>query len=124
MKKYEGLFILPPDSTPEARKTEFHRLEELLKKFGVTILQRLEIGKKSLGYSVKKFKEGFLLVLDFQMDSTRVPELRKSLELHEGLLKCMILAKDKRSLKKPRSQEAGRAPRVQAAAASPTGVSH
>ena len=100
MKAYEGVFIFPPEASPEARKNQEKNLEDVLKKFGGKILQRTEWGRRPLGYPLKKFREGHFLILDFQVESIKMTELRKMLELQEDLLKFMLTIKNLSAEKK------------------------
>ncbi|MCM8776352.1 MAG: 30S ribosomal protein S6 [Candidatus Omnitrophica bacterium] len=101
MKVYEGIFIFPPEVTPEAFKQQERQLEDLIKKVKGAILQRMEWGRKPLGYTVNKFKEGYFLILDFELDPLKVNELRMGLELQEGLMKYMITVKQPSAAKAP-----------------------
>ena len=96
MKYYEGFFILPPDATTEARKTQVSGAEGLVQKFGGKVIQRQEVGRRFLGYPVKKFKEGYMMTLDFEMDPASQIAFRNALELHEDILKFMITIKTKK----------------------------
>ena len=93
MKLYEGFFILPPDATGDVQKTQINNLETTIQKFSGKVAQRHELGRRPLGYTLKKFREGYHVVLDFEMDPPTVQELRKNLELQDGLLKYMITVK-------------------------------
>ena len=133
MKAYEGIFIFPPEATPEVRKNHISQLEELIKKFNGNILQKVEMGKRSLGYQVKKFREGFFIAIDFQMDSLKMTDCRKALELQADLLKYMIIVKEKKTEKKDSKAAAVRSarpssgpttgPQGQTASGSPVGQS-
>ncbi len=93
MKLYEGFFILPPDATNDARKTQITNLETSIQKFGGKIVQRIELGRKPIGYMLKKFREGYQVVVDFEMNPPSVQDLRKVLELQEDTLKYMVTVK-------------------------------
>lgn len=93
MKSYEGLFVFPPDATPDAAKSQQKNLDDLIVKFKGQITQKQEWGKKPLGYILKKFTEGHMFVYDFQMDPSQATDFRKALELQEDLLKYMITLK-------------------------------
>ena len=93
MKPYEGMFILPPEATADARKAQIASLEELIGKHRGGVLQKNEWGKRSLGYLIRKFSEGYVVVVDFEMDPTQTEAFRKALELHEAVLKFMITVK-------------------------------
>ena len=111
MKSYEGLFIFPPESTPDVRKNQLKNLDELIAKFKGQIQQKKDWGKKPLGYIIRKFQEGYFLVYDFQMDPSQATEFRKGLELQEDLIKFMVtLKKVVKEEKKPASKPAATAP--------------
>lgn len=100
MKSYEGLFILPPESGPEARKQEISAIESAIKKFNGTITNKAEWGRKPLGYIVKKFKEGYFLVWDIQLDPSKLKDLRDALQLQGSLVKYMLTIKQVPAVKK------------------------
>ena len=89
MRKYEGLFIFPPEATGEA-KDPAAEVTKWIEKFQGKVLQKTDLGKKSIGHPIKKYKEGKFLVFTFEMDSLRMQEFRKDLELQETLLKYMV----------------------------------
>ncbi len=100
MKAYEGVFIFPPDSAPDARKAQLKSLDDLFAKFQAEILQKNEWGKKQLGYHINKFSEGHFLVVDYKMETSKTEEFRKSVELLEDVIKYMITIKNIESEKK------------------------
>lgn len=97
MRKYEGLFIFPPDAVGEAHKDLSAEVTKWIEKFQGKVLQKTDLGKKSIGHPVKKFKEGKFLVFNFEMDPARMQEFRKDLELQESLLKHMVIIPDAKS---------------------------
>ena len=101
MKSYEGVFIFPPDSTPDARKAQFKNLDDLFAKLQAEILQKNEWGKRPLGYHIRKFGEGHFCVIDFKMDPSKALEFRKSLDLQEEIIKYMVTVKNNFPDKKP-----------------------
>ena len=106
MKSYEGIFIFPPESAVDARKAQLKGMDDTLAKFQGSVIQKNEWGKRSLGYPLKKFREGYVVVVDFEMPTAQAGEFRKNLELQEDLLKYMITVKtlakpDKKISEKP-----------------------
>ena len=91
MRKYEGLFIFPPEETPEVLKGEEKRLEEAMTRLGGRILDRQDWGRRPLGYPIRKFREGRFLLWNFEIESHQLSELRKALELDEKILKSTIV---------------------------------
>ena len=94
MKSYEGIFVFPPVVDAEQKKAQVSQLENLVTKAGGKITQTVEWGKKSLGYAVKKFREGNFIVVDFEMNPAKVGEFRKSVQLLPEVIKFMLTVKD------------------------------
>ena len=92
MKTYDCLVIFPPTVSGLDTKNAF---EELVKKNGGQILNRIEMGKRFLGYPVKKSKEGYLAAFDVELEPGQMGELRRSLDLSEEILKYTIVIKEK-----------------------------
>jgi len=90
MKKYEGLFIFPPEVTGEGRKDPGAEVIKWIEKFQGKVFQKNDLGKKPLGHMIGKYKDGKVLVVEFEMDPSRTQDFRKELELQENLLKYMV----------------------------------
>lgn len=90
MRQYDALFIFPVQEGPEAVKDELKKIEEAVSRFGGRTLDRQDWGQRLLGYPVRKSREGRLLLWNFEMESPRLAELRKVLELDEKILKVSI----------------------------------
>jgi ribosomal protein S6 len=91
LRKYEGVFIFPPEEGPEASKGDEKRLEDTLQRFGGRTLERKDWGRRLLGYPVRKAREARILLWNFEMDSAQVTELRKALALDEKILKSTVV---------------------------------
>ncbi|MBU9888869.1 MAG: 30S ribosomal protein S6 [Candidatus Omnitrophica bacterium] len=90
MKKYEGLFIFPPEVTGESHKDPAAEVTKWVEKFQGKVLQKTDLGKRRLGHYIGKYREGRTLVVEYEMDPSKTQEFRKELELQEGLLKYMV----------------------------------
>ena len=91
MRKYEGLFIFPPQDAPEVWKEEEKRVEEAIHRFGGRTLERKDWGRRPLGYAVRKHREGRIVFWNFEMETSRLGEFRKALELDEKILKSTVV---------------------------------
>jgi len=90
MKKYEGLFIFPPEITGESHKDPAAEVVKWIEKFQGKVIQKTDLGKKPLGHMIRKYKDGRTFVFDFEMDPSRAQDFRKELELQENLLRYMV----------------------------------
>ena len=98
MKTYEALIILPSQFTVEGHQDPKHVFEELIKKHNGKVLNRTELGKRLLGYSVKKAKEGYVVSFVFELPPEKVDSFKRSLQLAEEILKFTIVVKSKDKL--------------------------
>ena len=101
MKKYEGLFIFPPEITGESHKDPSAEAVKWIEKFQGKVIQKTDLGKKKLGHMIGKYKEGRTFVFEFEMDPSKTQDFRKDLELQENLLKYMVSIPAKKSALPP-----------------------
>lgn len=93
MRLYEGLFIYVPEATAEARKRQLDAFEGLVSKHGGAIRNKTEWGKKPIGYLIKKNRDGYFVIYDFEVPPTALREMERVLQLEQELLKFMITVK-------------------------------
>jgi ribosomal protein S6 len=54
------------------------------------VIQKTDLGKKSLGHMIGKYKDGRMFLSEYEMDPSRTQDFRKELELQENLLRYMV----------------------------------
>lgn len=94
-RKYEGLFIFPPEEGPEASKEEEKRLEEAIRRFGGRTLERKDWGRRLLGWPIRKAREGRILLWSFEMETRQLEEFRKVIQLDEKILRATLVKASK-----------------------------
>ena len=95
MKQYEALVIFPSQAASELLQGGKGAFEEVVKKHEGKILSRSELGKRFIGYSIKKAKEGYFASFVFELSPEKVDSLKRSLQLTEDILKFTIVKKAK-----------------------------
>jgi len=90
MKKYEGLFIFPPEITGESQKDPASEVVKWIEKFQGKVIQKTDLGKRPLGHMIGKYRDGRTFVFEFEMSPSRAQDFRKELELQENLLRYMV----------------------------------
>ena len=123
MKAYEAIFIFAPEVSSDVRTRQERQVEETIKKFNGSITQKTLLGKKPLGYTVRKFRDGFVCHVEFQLEPSRMIELRKAFELQEDLLKLMFTVKNLKSARLQAQAKLG-APVPAPAGTGPAAASH
>lgn len=112
MKSYEGMFVFSPEISIETAKEQLKNVENLITKFQGQLVQAVEMGKRPLGYLVRKFREGQFFLLEYKLDPSKATEFRNSVQLQDDVIKFMITVKNEKAQKKLLKQaEAGKAPR-------------
>ena len=92
MNKYESVVIINPN-------VEENKLKELIEKFQTLINtdgkveQVNELGKKKLAYEVKKNKEGYYVVYDFEANPSLIAELERNYRITDEVIKFIVVKK-------------------------------
>ncbi|MBI4368047.1 MAG: 30S ribosomal protein S6 [Candidatus Omnitrophica bacterium] len=89
MKTYEALVISPSQATAGGQDGK-QLFEEAVKKHTGKILNHTDLGKRILGYPVKKVREGFLTSFTFELSPEKVDSLKGALQLADGIAKFTI----------------------------------
>ena len=113
MKKYEGLFIFPPELTGEGSKDPSAEVVKWIEKFQGKVIQKTDLGKKPLGHMIKKYKDGRMFLFEFEMESSRTQDFRKELELQEHLLRYMVSIPGKKPVLPPLPAAPAATPKVE-----------
>ena len=93
MNKYESVVIINPN-------VEENALNELTEKFSALINndgkveQVNNLGKKKLAYEVKKNKEGYYVVFDFEANPNLIAELERNYRITDEVMKFIVIRKD------------------------------
>ena len=95
METYEALVIFPSQAAAEPLSDGKNAFEEAVKKHEGKILNRSELGRRPLGYPVKKSREGYFAAFDFELSPAKVQPLTHALRLSEAILKFTLVKKPK-----------------------------
>lgn len=95
MRTYEALVIFPSQVAGDLHQDAKNLFEEAVKKCEGKILNRTELGKRPLGYPIKKATEGYFVSFAFELLPDKMGPLRQSLQLVEGILKFTMIQKPK-----------------------------
>ena len=71
MNKYEVMFIVKP-AEEEATNAVIEKVEALIARVGGTVEKVDRWGKRRLAYAVKKFTDGFYVLINFEADPAEI----------------------------------------------------
>ncbi|MBI4279429.1 MAG: 30S ribosomal protein S6 [Armatimonadetes bacterium] len=91
MPSYELAYILRPDLDPETLESLVMRVNQRITEQGGHIEVQDIWGKRRLAYTIKKYREGHYVVTRFGLDGRRLPEVKRSLQLIEEILRLLVV---------------------------------
>jgi small subunit ribosomal protein S6 len=93
MNKYETIFIINPEVAEEGIKTLIQKFSDLINNDG-KVLEVNEMGKKKLAYDIKKNKEGYYVVINFESNPELIKELERVYRITDDVIKFLTIRKD------------------------------
>ena len=94
MVKYEGVFILKPNMEEEENKSQIERIKSIIEDNGGKIDNLDEWGQRRLAYEIKKNKEGYYTIINFQAETDLVNELDRTSKINENIIRHMIIREE------------------------------
>jgi len=91
MVKYEGVFILKPNMEEEENKSQIERIKSIIEDNGGKIDNLDEWGQRRLAYEIKKNKEGYYTIINFQAETDLVKELDRTSKINDKIIRHMIV---------------------------------
>ena len=92
MNKYESVVIINPNVEETALKELIERFSTLINTDG-KVEQVNELGKKKLAYEIKKNKEGYYVVYDFEAKPSLIAELERNYRITDEVIKFIVVRK-------------------------------
>lgn len=94
MNKYELALVVNAKIEDETRVATVESVKELITRFGGTVTNVDEWGKKRLAYEVQKMKEGFYYFIQFDADSNCPNEVESRIRIMENVIRFLCIRQD------------------------------
>ena len=91
MNKYELAVVVNAKIEDDARTATIEKVKEYITRFGVTITNVDEWGKKRLAYEIQKMREGYYYFIQFESDSSCPAEVEKSVRIMENVIRFLCV---------------------------------
>lgn len=90
MKKYELVYVLQPNLEEEAKNQILNKVKEIIEASGQ--VDKLDTwGNKKLAYEIKKFTEGYYVLMNFTATIDVPKEIDRNLKIAETVIRHMIV---------------------------------
>jgi len=93
--KYELMVIIKPLLPEDIKSKVLKNMEEFLSKNSGKIEKTDIWGKRHLAYKIKGHEEGYYIVMNLELDASKVKDFEKYLKLQNDILRYLLIREDK-----------------------------
>ena len=94
MNKYELALVVNAKIEDDERAATVEKAKELIARFGGTVTEVEDAGKKRLAYEIQKMREGFYYFIQFDAEAGVPAELEQSVRIMDNVLRFLCVRKD------------------------------
>ncbi len=109
---YELTILVAGDYTDEAAKAAFEAVKKLLVSLNAEITNELEMGRRTLAYTVAGSTSGNYFVVEFDANTQVIPELNEKLRITKEITRHMFVKRAKRTAEQIAEEDAHREERL------------
>ena len=91
MNKYELAVVVSATIEDEERAAVVDKCKALIERFGGTITNVDDWGKKRLAYEIQKMKEGFYYFIQFEAESSAPAEIESRIRIMDNVLRYLVV---------------------------------
>ena len=94
MNKYELALVVNAKIEDEARAAIAEKAQEYIVRFGGTVTNVDEWGKKRLAYEIQKMREGYYYFIQFDAEADCPAELENRVRIMDNVLRFLCVRRD------------------------------
>ena len=94
MNKYELTLVVNAKIEDDERAAAVEKAKEIITRFGGTVTEVEDAGKKRLAYEIQKMKEGFYYFITFESDSNCPNEVEQRVRIMENVIRYLCIRQD------------------------------
>ena len=95
MNKYELVVVVSAKLEEEERAAEIEKVSNLVTRFGGTITDVEEWGKKKLAYEIQKMKDAYYYFIKFESENTDCPnEVEDNIRIMENVIRFLVVKQE------------------------------
>ncbi len=94
MNQYELALVVNAKIEDEERAATLEAVKELITRFGGTVSNVDDWGKKRLAYEIQKMNEGYYYFIQFEADSSVPDEIEQRVRIMEKVIRYLCIRKD------------------------------
>ena len=94
MNKYELALIVSAKIEDDARAAVVEKAKEYITRFGGTVTEVEDWGKKKLAYDIQKMSEGYYYFIQFEAEATVPAAVEQDVRIMDNFLRFICVRKD------------------------------
>lgn len=94
MNKYELAVVLSAKLEDDERTAALEKVKDYIVRFGGTVTDVDEWGKKRLAYEIQKMREGFYYFIQFESDSNCPNEVENHIRIMEPVIRYLCVKQE------------------------------
>ncbi len=94
MSKYELAVVVSANIEDDARTATVDKVKALVERFGGSITEVDEWGKKKLAYEIQKMKEAYYYFIRFDAEATAPAEIENRVRIMDNVLRFLCVRQD------------------------------
>ena len=94
MNKYELTVVVNAKIEDDVRVATVEKVKEYVARYGGTVTNVDEWGKKRLAYEIQKMKEGFYYFNQFEADATAPAEIERHVRIMENVIRYLCVRQE------------------------------
>ncbi len=94
MNKYELAVVVSAKIEDDERAATIEKVKAYIERFGGTVTNIDEWGKKRLAYDIQKMKEAFYYFIQFDADASVPYEVENSVRIMENVIRYLCVRQD------------------------------
>ena len=94
MNKYELTVVVNAKIEDDVRVATVEKVKEYVARYGGTVTNVDEWGKKRLAYEIQKMKEGFYYFIQFEADATAPAEIERHVRILENVIRYLCVRQE------------------------------
>ena len=94
MNKYELCVVVNAKLEDDGRAAVVDKCKALIERFGGTITEVDDWGKKKLAYEIQKMKEAYYYFIRFEAEATAPIEIENRIRIMDGVIRYLVVRQD------------------------------
>lgn len=94
MNKYELALVVSAKVEDDVRTATVEKAKEYITRFGGTVTNVDDWGKKRLAYEIQKMREGYYFFIQFDADATVPAQVEENVRIMDNVIRFLCVKQD------------------------------